>query len=563
MKRAIPANEMKSLYDRPHWLLFVVSLILYAPGILWGVPYASAPDRIYPWGSDETAPLGPIAQVLHYVLHSETTLDPRYPLLPYVVQLLFMAPYLVFLLLTGGLAPGTAAEYPFGLADPIRSLATLTVLARLPSLLMAAALPPIAFATARTLWDRTTGLLAGAFVMVLYPLFFYSRTSNVDGHALFWTALSLSVVAAYIRQGLTRRRAILFGVFAALAVASKDQSYAVLGVIPAIVVVRSMGRHATPGEKGVLPILMAAAIGIVVYGVASGLVLNPGAFLSHIDFITHGSAGSPFHFSIPATPAGYARLLRDFSEHVVGSLGLPMTMAAIAGLALAAVRDRSALWLAVPVLGLLAGVIVPVRFVLFRFVLPAAWILALFAAYAVGVLAREQCRRPRSILLRGATITVATVIVGWSLLRGLDLTFQMLRDSRVEVASWLERNAQTGDVIGYYGSSAKLPAVPVGVATVIGPHQAGSDPGQTVAWPHFVLVIPQQPFEREHEFTLPENRYRELSGGAWNYDQIVATRTRSLFPDQPVTWVNPRVRVFARRDVVPRLRNRTPIDRIK
>jgi hypothetical protein len=47
--------------------------------------------------------LGAIAQVLHY-LHAGTKLDPRYPLLVYAVQFVFMAPYLAFLWLTGGIA---------------------------------------------------------------------------------------------------------------------------------------------------------------------------------------------------------------------------------------------------------------------------------------------------------------------------------------------------------------------------------------------------------------------------------------------------------------------------
>jgi hypothetical protein len=336
-----------------------LGLALYLPGIMWGVPYASAPDRISAWGSDETAPLGSIAQVLHYVLHADTQLDPRYPLLVYLVQLVFMAPYVAFLWLTDGLALGMSREYPFGLADPVGALSTMTLAARVPRLLMAAALAPIAYATARTLWDHRTAVCAGAFAVVFYPLFFYSRTGHVDSHAMFWTALCLLVFAQYLRHGLTRRRAVLLGLFAALATASKDQSYAICGTAWLVVLVRSAWPAGPEHRQEPLAshLLAGLATGAVVYAVTSGLALNPPAFLTHVDFIMHGSGKGPhLYFANEATLAGYANVLLEFVGHIGSALGGPTALAAAAGLVLAASRDRRALLLVLPVFGLLAGV---------------------------------------------------------------------------------------------------------------------------------------------------------------------------------------------------------------
>jgi hypothetical protein len=309
-------------------------------------------------------------------------------------------------------------------------------------------------------------------------------------------------------------------------------------------------------------LLSGLATGVVVYAVTSGLALNPRAFLAHVDFITHGSGkGTHLYFANPATLTGYVNVLGEFVAHIVAALGMPTALAAAAGLTLAAFRDRSALLLVLPVLGLLVGVILPVRLVLFRYVLPAAWILTLFSASAVRALlpAGPLHLRVGPTLARGATVIVIAVSVGWSLLRGLDLTGQMLRDSRFEAGAWLERNAQPGDTVGYYGAAAKLPALAAGIVTLPGPHEDPDAEAEVHSWPEFILLIPQLEIERDHEWTLSEQRYTELTQGVWPYDLMLATQAPSLFSERLVPGVNPRVRVFVRRDVVPRLRDRVPI----
>ena len=141
-------------------VLFLAGLVLFTPGFWWGLPVASGPDLLQPWGPDELAPLGPLSQPYLYFLGGGAHFNPQYTLLHYLVQAAFMAPYLAFLWLFGGVSQITVF-YPYGLTDPVHSLAVLTLLARLPSLLMAAALPGIALLTARTLWDRTAGMTCG------------------------------------------------------------------------------------------------------------------------------------------------------------------------------------------------------------------------------------------------------------------------------------------------------------------------------------------------------------------------------------------------------------------
>ncbi|MDH4045723.1 MAG: hypothetical protein OEW06_14835, partial [Gemmatimonadota bacterium] len=113
-------------------VLCTLTLLLYLPGIWWGVPFAVAPDRVQAWGSDELAPLGPVAE-LHsvFLARAPRTFNPQYPLLQYLVQAVFVAPYLGWLFVTGRLS-GPYTDYPFGLVDPATALMVFTLLARVP-----------------------------------------------------------------------------------------------------------------------------------------------------------------------------------------------------------------------------------------------------------------------------------------------------------------------------------------------------------------------------------------------------------------------------------------------
>jgi hypothetical protein len=104
--------------------------------------------------------------------------------------------------------------------------------------------------------------------------------------------------------------------------------------------------------------------------------------------------------------------------------------------------------------------------------------------------------------------------------------------------------------VGYYGDPQKLPRLEAGIVTL-------SMPGQTVplplpvdehARPEFVVVVPVQPHEKDHEFTMPESIYRGLVDGSTGYRHVAALRTPSLFRKPVITFVNPTVQIFVRED---------------
>jgi 4-amino-4-deoxy-L-arabinose transferase-like glycosyltransferase len=428
---------------------------------------------------------------------------------------------------------------------------------------MGAGVVVVAYRTAKIWWDERSARFAAISAMLAYPMFYFARTSNVDMGALLWTALGLAVFSSALRYGLTDRRALWLGVLAGLATATKDASYAPFAAMGAVLVVRHWpGRPGLSGHRSKW--LQAPSIAIVAggltYAVASGLLFSLQRWLNHVEFVLHGSGveGS-YYFSTPPTVVGYLAVLADTARYVVQSLGWPVAIAAVIGVVLAARRERAALLLLLPILGIFLGVVAPVRFVLFRFVMFMAYTLTLFAGLCLGIL-WQRSRRWSPPLGRAMAVAAVVACLGWAAARGVDLTVQMARDSRYAVAEWLKRNAESGDVIGFYGAARKLPAIQGGVETVqltSQPELPGTDIA-TIEPPDFVLVIPQQEKEPVHEGALSAADFQAFMDGSWGYELVLAVRGPTFTGERTVSFVNPPARVFARRDILSRLADQSP-----
>ena len=525
------------------WLFFFLALLVYAPGIWWGLPKHLTTGL--PFGTDELGGTSAIKEIYAVFLSRHPVFNPQYPLFQYIVQIFFVAPYYASLWLTGHLSY-PAPTYPYGLDHPTFELGVLTLLARSASWLMAAGTVAIAFRTGEALRDRRTGVLAATFVLLLYPMFYYSRTSNVDAGALFWTALGLCIYARILMDGESRKRWYGFGLCAALATATKDPSYAAFLSTGAVLVclrvvnARRSGRDTLQAMR--LP-LMAAGLALVAYLVASGLVFRPRRYFRHLYFITHGSAGGVFLFRYPPTLSGYASMVTESANRMLDAMGAPMLICAVVGLVLWLTRERRLLLWVIPAVAVYFGVIFPVRFTLLRFVLIIAYVLAFCAA---DVVARGW--EHRSEWRRAAARLAGVLVIVWGVIRGGDLTYQMLRDSRYASARWLAVMTRPGDRVGHFVPVQNLPSLPP-QASHVNLWQKKFPLGMETGGPEFIISIPLEDFEHVHERRLSEEVYQHLVDGSLGYRQAALIQTPSLFRDRPATFVNPPVRIFMREDV--------------
>lgn len=525
-------------------VLFVVALVLYLPGIWWGLPEGTT-GRSVPWGPDELGPVGAINEVYGVFAANNPTFNPQYPLFHYLTELVTVGPYYAGLWATGHIST-PAPSFPYGLDHPAVEVPMLTLLARLPSIFLAAGVVVIAFLTGRVLANPTMGVIAASVVMFQYTMFYYARTSNVDMGALFWTALGLYVFAVCLIRGVTTRRWMAFGVLAALATATKDPCYAAFLPAGAVILVLHLRqtRRTEAGPAEVMRALAKAlAAAVVVYLMASGLIFRPSRFEQHIEFITTGTQGI-FYFRYPPTVEGYGRFLLEFMTQLVDATGVPALAAVAAGVAWWTLREPSRLLWLLPAVGVFAGVILPVRFALLRFVMIITYVGAFAAA---DLLSRGWLHYARGwrTLARAAVI----LVVGWSALRGADLTWQMMFDGRQIAAVWLGEVTRPGDRVGHVvRRQNQLPNLRNGVETLEMTPTALKELAAGTG-PEFIVSMPLHDYEHVHELDFPADTYQRLMNNELGYRNAGVMQRPRLFDRRPAGFVNPPVRVFVREDI--------------
>jgi len=360
------------------WLL-LLALALYVPGFWWGAPVATAEDRIKAWAVDDETPLGPLAEI-HNIIAPRPDRNLGYPLLYSFLVVGVQAPYLLYLKTTGGLG-ATAAEYPFGLAEPVSALRMLTWLAHLLTLIMAAGVVAAAYDTGRVLWGERSGILAALFVIFCYPMFYYSRTGNVDVPMLCFMALAVATFARIRVLGLTARRIVALGVFAGAALAVKEEAVGVLLPMALLIVflpgIFPLEENLVPANRWKL-LAFGLAASILALGLGGGFFVEPSRYLLHLEFLTGRlrdapGAGGLIPFAFPYTVDGnlaYAAQIGGYLADTLTSAGLLLSLA---GLVWAVRRHAPSRVIACLLVGFLGFNFVVLRSGQLRYVLPAGF----------------------------------------------------------------------------------------------------------------------------------------------------------------------------------------------
>jgi len=501
--------------------------------VFWGLPEANAPDRVVPFGPDELAPLPPAAELYNVLIARQPPFNPQYPLFHYFVEGLFIGPFLLWTWLTGGLIEPRNV-YPFGLVDPVASLRAMTIVGRIPSVLAGAGVVTASAWAGSHLWGTAAGLLAGLFVALQYSMGYYSRTANVDVPALLWISLGMCVFCAILRDRWTMRRGLRFSLFAALAVATKDASYAAF-VFPSVALAwwNCRGPHPSQEQGRNKEILIATGTAAGAYVLACGVLLHPGRYLDHLRFISHGSPSAAY-FSVPATLAGYSEITVKSGLHILDIMGFPMLLLAVYGLAASFRRGHGELVLIGVLPATLLFIIYPTRLTVLRFLIPSCWILGLFAARGAALLWERS--RPW-----GAALTVITI--AWAFAGQADLLWQSYFDTRYAAAEWFAAHARPGDRVVYFKSPEKLPHLPAGVVSV----KSFGETSTLASRPEFVIHVPWETEEVSGR-NVPPALLTALQDGSAGYRVAARWEPRSFFSRRLLSVVNPHITVFERAD---------------
>ena len=544
----------------------LLAVSLFAPGVWWGLPHATDQAREQGWAVDDETPLGALGE-MHRIISRQKHGNPGYPLFYSFACAAVYAPYLGYLALTGGFTKSDLGYHPGGLAEPARDIRRLALLSKCLSVLFGVVVVVGALQFGRVAWDAATGALGAAFVALIFPLAYYARTGNVDVPMLAMVALGLASYALIVRHGLTAKRAVALGVFVGLALATKDSALGVFIAVPLAIPFIRQGAVPDSTRVGWRNWILAAGAAFVALGIGSGLFVDPARYFDHLRFLTGRVEMLPgaamFSESFPMTLAGHRAYLGFLGEGLVNMLTLPGLVLSVAGIVVSLRERPRSLLLLLPAVTYLLFLFALLRFGALRYLLPLGFVLGIFAA--VGVVTGM---RMKNRILRGAALAFGIAALGTGLLRYVDLTYAMIRDSRYAAARWLASQLQPGDTIEFFGASQKLPNLPDGISIrrsteyrgmfasydTSAPKAAAIVAGWEARRPRVIVVIPDHSTRSPglpYDATVPPALFRALEAGQLPYRRVALFQSESLIPwvrtprlDYPT--VNPPIRVYAR-----------------
>ncbi len=553
---SLKAKKLRTIVSSEREVLIVglIAFGIYFTAIWWGLPHATNPLGTHSWEIDAVTGMQTLAELHNLFVQPKEDWYLAYPPFHYIVIGICYAPYLLFLYLSGHFSQPTT-QYPFGLTDPVTAIRNLTLIARMITVLMASGIVINAYLTARTIWDRRTARLTAVAAALPTTMVFYARTGNLEVPMLFWISLAILILAKCLQSGFTVRRAAFLGIISALAVATKDSAYGVL-TVGLIILVGVHYWYGTPNTKKSprwkSPLVLFVA-GFVSFLLASGFFISPHRFFGHLEFVRNFD--KTFYLVIhlnnlrPATFQGYATLTFDIFREFFTAIGPVLLVTGIVGLI---VTWRSTIFtkiLSAMLFGYVVLVIFPVRHMQYRYIIIPAFIFAFFIARAI-ILGLEQKRE----WLRMTTFAAMIIGFGWIGLRAVDLTYQMIFDSRYEAGKWINQHGNAGDKIAFSTVNNILPPLENKVTAV----QLMNNPAPIETLKNkrirFVLVQPDWSSEigAEHSHFFPKSLHKQLKDGNLGYKKAATFETAGLFHgfflDLPLVTpgyiVNPSITIY-------------------
>jgi hypothetical protein len=454
---AAPGQRLRLLLARlpagVRWVL-VLALVLRGVGLGWGMPASDA------WDNDGVAP----RDILPGLAATFTPGDYyTYPPLQLALLTLLTLPVTLIAVTRAG-----SVSVPTVIQEIIKPpyMTAITMTARVVTLLMSLGIVITLALLAGDLSPRKRRsqvmTFAALFASLNWSFTYYAHTSNLDVPYLFWACLAVLTLERSLRL---RRPKLLrtFAIFAAMAVATKDQAYAmfILGAPLSIALWLAFDRTARslPSLKQIAKELgLAVLLGLGLLLVLDGAFMNPSGFRARVRFLT-GSASKDFEM---LSRDAHGRLLAFAESFLYFRRHYPPIVATlvVAGIGATLARARTLGHRAVA-LALLPACIAVSFSVAFnvaalrteeRFTLPQMLMGAVYAG--AGIDALVSFKPPA---LRVAGRAVVSVLLGIALVECLRVDATLLSEPRYETEAFLQANAAATDTIETHGLNVYLP----------------------------------------------------------------------------------------------------------
>jgi len=434
--------------DRFLAAILLVALFLNLVGLCWGLP------NLESWMADDISPWLPLRVGKTYFFGWH-----KYPFLHSWISLFSYSPYLLYLLVSGGLDLSCYPKISEAcFSSPYTQLSALMLISRALSVLMGLGIVYGVYHLAlRIHSERGAARFAALLTACSFGLILYSHMGNLDIPHCFWFVLSLYFFLSVLRRGLLFDY-VAFGLSAGCAIGTKE---GIIGayVLTCLAIYAAHLRRELQARGSASPRdWLAASLDRRLLALAGSLLLvyavsiNP---LNWSGFLEHWKLWLPSQPRMADFQAdffeGYPDLFLKIAMGLRDAMGWPALALCVAGLFYAPWRRPWSAVLLLPALSYLLFSIVPAKYAPMRFILPLVPILAIFG----GAMAARLLRvRPAARLL---TIPLLAFVFGHSFLHALNGDLMLVNDSRYLAESWLRENAETEARIGTYSPSQYLP----------------------------------------------------------------------------------------------------------
>lgn len=441
-------------------LVLLLAAVLHGIGLSWGMPSSDA------WDNDGVAPRDIIPGLV-------ATFSPgdyyTYPPLQLAIVGVLTLPVTLLAVVNAGTTsvPAVIEEI---LHPPYMTAITMT--ARLVTLMMSLGIVAVLALVAGDLASRerrrSVMTFAALFATLNWAFSYYAHTSNLDVPYLFWACLAvLWLERAILRREPRRLRA--FAVFAAMAVGTKDQAYAMflLGAPAALATWAALDPWPRANRRRVLKeVTLAVAIGAVLLALIDGAVVNPSGFRARVAFLT-GPASRDFEV---LSRDAYGRLLAFadsflyFRRHYPPPLALFVVIGLASGIVQA--RRRGGRVLAAAIVPIAVAISFSICFNVAalraeeRFTLPQMLMAAVFAGFGLDAL----WRLPSAARWPARAGCVALLVL--ALVECVRVDATLLAEPRYDTEAFLAANARPTDTIETHGLNVYQPRFPPGPRVV-------------------------------------------------------------------------------------------------
>ncbi len=440
---------MKGWLREPLFWILLAAATLRLSGLFWGLPASDG------WDDDGFAPRNFLtALALTWKPGSYFTYPPLHALLLALPSLPVAGWALAH-------APSLSQHDVIAEITKPAYMTYFSVVARLVGIAMSLGIIWTIGTMARLVAGKRAGLFAAGAAALNVGLTYYGQVSNLDVPYLFWAMLSL----LFCMRGVLERKPRRFWVaalFAAAAIATKDQAYAIFAVSLPLFVALWFVADPWPRRNArtvLVTLALAAAAAILVLLLVDGAITNIAGFLKRVAFLAGPASQdyAEYHRGMVGTFA----LLDDMFHHYGDGVGAVTLALAAMGLVAFALQARGALRIA-GLLPALAAISFTFCFNLTalrtddRFLLPQALMACIYIGIAAAFVLKA---RPR---LRPVAVAALTVTGLLSLHQAMAVDAVMLLDPRYDAERWMAAHMRPGDTIETYGQNCFLPRFPQG-----------------------------------------------------------------------------------------------------